>query len=704
MTGWNAQGGESVQAGSVVVIDGTTFCLSHPNGDMSPDLAQGFFFQDTRMLSTWALHVNNSPLEALSAFTPEPYRGVFLGRGHRADGTEGADDPLLVERRRWVGAGFREDITLRNHSGSEVDCAVTVAVGSDFADLFRVKEGHRGEDPVHREVTDGRISFQAATEGPPARGVVVEGDGWEAAGATLGRRFRIPAHGAETVSLTVSPVVRGVQIPPAFPLHEPLEGSQPAVRLRQWQIKTPVADADAETVVRTLRRSAVDLGSLRIEDPDEPDHVVVAAGAPWFMALFGRDSLLSALMALPLDTALGLSTLQTLARYQGTNVDPLTEEQPGRILHEVRMGSATQLALGGRQVYYGTVDATALFVMVLAELHRWGVAKEEIGELLPNADRAMTWIREFGDRDGDGFVEYERSNESGLINQGWKDSWDSMNFADGRLAQPPIALCEVQGYVYRAYVGRAELAADFGDDKVAELWTERAAELKRRFNEVFWLPDRGYFALALDGDKQPVDSCASNMGHCLWTGIVDEDKAPLVADRLMGPDMFSGWGVRTLSTEMARYNPISYHNGSVWPHDNALVAAGLMRYGFVEHAQRIATALFDASSRFGGRLPELFCGLDREDYPEPVPYPSACSPQAWAAAAPIHLLRVLMRFQPDVPRGSAKLAPAFPPGFGRVMITNLRLAGHTLSLQVDGDRVDVIGFPPELILDLEGTK
>ena len=289
-------------------------------------------------------------------------------------------------------------------------------------------------------------------------------------------------------------------------------------RRREWVAKIPVLQMGNRSIERTLRRSYDDLGALRIEDPDHPERVVVAAGAPWFMTLFGRDSLLASVMAMPVDPSLALGTLQTLADRQGTVVDPMTEEEPGKILHEVRLDVSSGLSLGGKSAYYGSVDATPLFVMVLGAVSRWGFAADTIAALLPHADRALEWILKYGDKDGDGFVEYERLNDQGLINQGWKDSWDGINFADGTLAEPPIALCEVQGYVYAAYLARAWLAYDAGDTALADELADRAAQLKKQFNEQFWLPERGYYAVALDGKKRPVDACASNMGHCLWHG------------------------------------------------------------------------------------------------------------------------------------------------------------------------------------------
>jgi glycogen debranching enzyme len=436
-----------------------------------------------------------------------------------------------------------------------------------------------------------------------------------------------------------------------------------------------------------------DLGALRLFDPKEPDIVAVAAGAPWFMALFGRDSLLSSYMALPLDPSLALGTMKTLARFQGTKVDQRTDEQPGRILHETRLGADFPLAHGGGNVYYGTVDATPLFVVLLGELRRWSIASEQVDALLPHADRALDWIEQYGDRDGDGFVEYQRSTEAGLANQGWKDSWDGINFADGRLAETPLALCEVQGYVYSAYVARSHFASVAGDEAATEHWADKADAIKAAFNERFWLPDRGWFAVALDGDKRQVDALTSNIGHCLWTGIVDDDKAAQVAEHLSSPEMFTGWGVRTLASSMGRYNPMSYHNGSVWPHDSVLVATGLMRYGFVEEAQRIATGLLDAATHFGGRLPELFCGFDRSEYPSPVPYPTSCSPQAWAAATPIQVMRLLLRLEPRIPRGKVWFAPAWPKRYGPLKIHDLPLGGKRVTLVVDGDRAELEGLP-----------
>jgi len=424
---------------------------------------------------------------------------------------------------------------------------------------------------------------------------------------------------------------------------------------------------------------------------------MVAAGAPWFMTLFGRDSLWASLMALPVDPSLALGTLQTLADRQGSVVDVMSEEEPGKILHEVRLDVSSGLSLGGKSVYYGSVDATPLFVVVLGAVSRWGFARETITALLPHADRALAWIRDYGDKDGDGFVEYERLNPQGLQNQGWKDSWDGISFADGTLAEGPLALCEVQGYVYDAYMARSWMAYDAGDATLAAELAQRAAQLKKQFNEQFWMPERGYYAIALDGKKRQVDACASNMGHCLWVGIVDEDKAPLVVERLMSPEMFSGRGVRTLASDMGAYNPASYDNGSVWPHDNAIIQAGLMRCGFVTEAQRISTALLEAAEYSDGRLPELFCGFSRNVMSEPVPYPTACSPQAWAATSPILLVTSLMGYDTHVSRGGLWMDPALPDSYGDLHITNAPLAGGRITIDIARSVPSVKGLPEGIV-------
>ncbi|MFP3462791.1 glycogen debranching N-terminal domain-containing protein [Arthrobacter globiformis] len=693
MAGWNADtAAGSPGPGSVTLVEGSSFCISAANGDMRAESPHGVFVEDTRILSCWQLLINGAPLEPLGTKTKEPYRAQFVGRVPRPDGH--ADSPLIVERVREVDAGILERITIQNYSPAAVDCVVTLQVEADFADLFEVKEARvqrRWEQT--REVAEDSLTIRAAWQNV-RKGVVVAAKAAHTAPDSLTYRRTIPPHGKWSTTISVVPIINEGDGPTTrFVRPDEGEASPRDRRRQEWVSKIPVLHIGNASIERTLRRSYDDLGALRIEDPDHPDRIVVAAGAPWFMALFGRDSLWASLMALPVDPSLAFGTIQTLAERQGRVVDEMSEEEPGKILHEVRFDVSSRLALGGKSAYFGSVDATPLFVALFGEVSRWGFAPESVSSLLPHVDRALDWIRHYGDRDGDGFVEYERLNDRGLINQGWKDSWDGINFADGSMAEPPIALCEVQAYVYSAYMARSWIARDAGDLELAAEYRDLGAKLKRQFNERFWLPDRGYYAIALDGHKQPVDACASNMGQCLLFGIVDEEKAGLLTERLMSPEMFSGWGVRTLASDMGAYNPASYHNGSVWPHDNAIIAAGLLRYGFVEQAQRISTALFEAAEYSEGRLPELFCGFSREQIDEPIPYPTACSPQAWAATTPIQLVKGLMGYYADVARGGLWLDPVLPGSYGDLHITNAPMANGRITIDISNSTATVQGLP-----------
>ena len=696
MAGWNADtAAGSPGPGSVTLVEGSSFCISAANGDIRTEYPHGVFVEDTRILSCWRVLINGAPLEPLGAKTKEPYRAVFVGRVPRPDGH--ADSPLIVERLREVGAGILERITVQNYSAAIAECVLTLRVEADFADLFEVKEARiQRRWKESREAQDDSLTIRAAWE-HVRKGVVVTAEGADIAPEGLAYDFAIPPHAQWSTTISVVPFTAGSDSSARFV--RPTDGElSPRDRRRQeWVAKIPVLKMGNPSIERTLRRSYDDLGALRIEDPDHPDRIVVAAGAPWFMALFGRDSLWASLMALPVDPSLAFGTIQTLADRQGQVVDEMSEEEPGKILHEVRFDVSSGLALGGKPAYFGSVDATPLFVALFGEVSRWGFAAETISNLLPHVDRALDWIRHYGDKDGDGFVEYERLNDRGLINQGWKDSWDGINFADGRMAEPPIALCEVQAYVYSAYMARSWIAHDAGNMELAGKYRDLGAQLKKQFNEQFWLPDRGYYAIALDGHKQPVDACASNMGQCLLFGIVDADKAPLVAERLMSPEMFSGWGVRTLASDMGAYNPASYHNGSVWPHDNAIIAAGLLRYGLVEQAQRISTALFEAAEYSDGRLPELFCGFSREQFDEPIPYPTACSPQAWAATTPIQLVKSLMGYYADVARGGLWLDPVLPKSYGDLHITNAPMADAKITIDISDAIASVRGLPEGML-------
>jgi glycogen debranching enzyme len=703
--------------GLVTLLEGTTFCICETSGDVRPGASQGLFVRDTRLISRLELSINGHVPEPLPPQGRQPFACTFLSRMPPLPGL--ADSTMLVARRRAVSDGMSEEITLRNMSTEPLPVSLRIGIGGDFADVFEVKEGRSrpdtaGAQGITVEVDDDSIRLSRRA-GTALRGARITGTRQpdaelEVSASQLTWHAVVPAHSAWSTSLQIIPSLNGTDLIEFHAPHTHPDGKRPTgagsagpeQRLAEWRRQTPLVRASDPRLATVFAASTEDLGSLRIFDPEHADRAVIAAGAPWFMTIFGRDSLITSWMVLPLDPSLALGTMRTLASLQGTTVSPSTEEEPGKILHEMRFGMQASLWLGGSSVYYGTVDATPLFVMLLGELRRWGLERHIVDELLPHADRALDWIVNYGDRDGDGFVEYGRSTELGLANQGWKDSFDGITFANGTMAEPPIALAEVQGYAYAAFLAKSHFCTEREDIDGAAHWAQQAQDLKDRFNQAFWMPEKGYFALGLDGHKRQIDSLASNMGHCLWTGIVDAAKAASVARHLTGPELFSGFGIRTLASSCTAYNPMSYHNGSVWPHDNAICAAGLMRYGFVKEAQQVFSGILEAAEPFGGRLPELFCGFDRAEFGEPVSYPTSCSPQAWASAAPFHLLRTLLRFDPSVPVGKLWCDPAIPPKFLPLHIESLHVAGARVSVDVRADGWSLEGLGERLTLVRSG--
>jgi glycogen debranching enzyme len=689
---------KSLAGGSITLVEGASFSISSLSGDIEPGSAQGLFFEDTRFVSVWRLRLDDAELESLASIPNHPFAATFVSRGQPSAGR--ADSTLFVERSRYVGNGMREDLVVRNFGREPAACSIAFELEADFAHLFEVKENRVRVRGNHSVAVAGTVMTFAYEYRDVSRRVEVEFPAGARVTPGLARLdVVLPAGGEWHTTLDFRLAVDGEPVELRFDGRNPVELSTPVTRLREWESTAPRVRTDDDGVNATFRQSQRDLGALRIFDPEHPQRAVIAAGAPWFMTLFGRDSLITSLMTLEVDPSLATSTLLTLARMQGDKVDALTEEQPGKILHEVRRGLTTVVDARAGSVYYGSIDATPLFVVLLGELFSWGVDGDVLAQLLPHADRALEWMVRYGDRDGDGLVEYQRATERGLANQGWKDSFDGVSFASGRLAEAPIALCEVQGYVYAAFGARARIARKLGDAGVAAEYEERAAALKVVFNERFWLEERGYYAMGLDSDKAPIDSLTSNIGHCLWSGIVDDDKAERTADQLCGPAMFTGWGIRTLASSMGRYNPVSYHNGSVWPHDSAICAAGLARYGFLDEAEAVAVGLFQAAETFGGRLPELFCGFDRSAFPIPVPYPASCSPQAWASAVPFWLLRtLLLRLEPSIPDGTVTCSPVVPAAFGTLLVENLLLGGDRVSVTATGRSAEVSGLPDGLQL------
>jgi glycogen debranching enzyme len=667
-------------ASLITLVDGQTFCLSGRSGDFSTNPTHGVFFADMRVLSQARLLVGGVPVEPLAVSLTDASGATFVGRSVPVSQTE---PRILVVRRRQLGSVWHERLELRNTSGLPVAAVVELEVAADFADVFAVKEGRPSSEGEHSlAVKEHSLLFgwrldhvhrqaELCVAGPPVQ-VSARGFVWN---------VNIERHGVCVIDLDLT-VALGVSWIERRHHHPKLPNA--TNRNQGWLASVPRLRTADRKVSAAFDRAIEDIGALRLHDPTGHRRPVIAAGAPWYMTLFGRDALISAYMTLPIDPTLAIGVLEALAELQGRAFDLDSEEEPGRIMHETRYLGIDAPTLTGGSTYYGSADATPLFVVLLGELSAWGLGADELQKLLPAADRALAWMRDYGDADGDGYIEYEKTSERGLPNQGWKDSADGIRYHDGAVAVAPLALCEVQGYAYAAYRARSAIAHRLGETDVELRYTQLADELKVRFNRDFWLPEKGWFAVALGPDKRPVDSLTSNIGHCLWSGIVADEHAGAVAERLMSPQMWNGWGIRTLATDEPAYDPMSYHCGTVWPHDGALCAAGLMRYGFTKEALQVAHGLFDASQAWAGRLPELFCGLDRADVDTPIPFPTSCSPQAWAAATPFLLLRIVLRMEPDAEHGMS-VDPIPGAIEDDVLFAGVRMVGRRFNIRiVDG--------------------
>jgi glycogen debranching enzyme len=659
-------GGETVS-----ILDGSTFVVSDRRGDIDagPDQPHGLFFRDTRFLSRWVLALEGRPLDVLSTDTGDYFSAQFFL--YPPSGTIYKNPELSVIRQRTVGDGIHEDLLLLNHSPKAVEVGLTVDAGSDFADLFEVKDALKKKGEAYREVRDGALILGYRRDDFVRETVITSSEPVAIDDQTLVFRIEIPSHGEWTTCLDVMPH-RGAVVRSKHghgSIHKPLPNMK--LGLEEWIEQAPELESSWDKLGHVYWRSQVDLAALRFYPEIIPDASLPAAGLPWFMTLFGRDSIITSYQALPFYPELAETTLRVLAARQAEVLDDFRDAEPGKILHEIRFGELVHFDERPHSPYYGTADATPLWLVLLAETERWTGNTDLVRELEPNARAALDWIDRYGDKDGDGYVEYERRNEeTGLENMCWKDSWNSILFADGTNSKLPRATCEIQGYVYDAKLRCARLARDvWGDQELAGKLEREAAQLKERFNRDFWIPSGGYFAVALDGEKRRVDSLTSNIGHLLWSGIVDTDKAEAIAGHLMSDRMFSGWGVRTMAEGMTGYNPIEYHNGTVWPHDTALIAAGLARYGRRQEANRLAVALLEAAAHFAFRLPEAFAGYPRAMTKVPVEYPSACSPQAWSSGAPLLLMRIMLGLEPTA--SALAVRPHLPAETNRLVLRGL---------------------------------
>ena len=576
---------------TIDILEGNRFVISDQRGDIdgSPVEPHGFFRNDTRFLSRWILTVNDERPACLSVDTTKYNEAQFFLAP--STGTTYIDASLVVLRRRVVVEGFRETITIMNFGNDPATVRIDLAAAADFADLFEVKDAaldrKRGESSVDADET--RLVFRYQREAF-VRNTVVISSAAETTYSDQGLRLSIslPPQGEWSADIDVIALDDDLTVPSRATRDQQFQDPASRLGLRTWDAQAPTLDSNWKPLPRIYDASMRDLASLRFSGPIRQEQALPAAGLPWFMTMFGRDSLITSLQALPFAPELAQAALVTLADFQARTVDPFRDAEPGKILHEMRFGELTAFEERPHSPYYGSADATTLFVILLDEFERWTGRIDVVRQLEPAARAALAWIDTYGDRDGDGYIEYERRNvDTGLENQCWKDSWNSIQWADGRLADLPRATCELQGYAYDAKRRGARLARLVWDDQQLAAELDRSADtLKEKFNHDFWLADRGYFAVALDGHKQPVDALTSNIGHLLWSGIVDDDKIGSVVEHLMSDRLFSGWGFRTFATDQTGYNPIGYHVGTVWPHDTAICVLGLRRAGHRAEAAR----------------------------------------------------------------------------------------------------------------------
>jgi glycogen debranching enzyme len=675
---------------TITINLGRAFIVSEPDGGIRGSAEQGFFSHDTRFLShyryrisgrKWKL-VTSAPISHTAArfeFTNPPFLSVGGPIPKHVVG-------LTVERR--ISTEMVEDFSMVNYHREPVRLTLEIELGMDFADVFEV----RGHHPrLRRTITtawdDSAQEFSAeyVRDGYRARSLYRLAEC-----TTRARRDRYTllfdmelAPGARWRARAQLVPERDDIIDRVSALRStPLRGPRAAI-MDQWREAFTHTRASDDTLTHTLRQSADDLVSLLLDDTQDPGAPsVLAAGVPWFVALFGRDSLIAGLQTLPLHRSFALGALTSLAAHQATVSDDFRDADPGKLPHELRTGELARFGLIPHMPYYGSADATILYPIVLHEAYLWTGDRALVTRYLPVAERCLEWMDRYGDCDDDGFQEYRTRSARGIKHQGWKDSGDGIVYGDGRPVEPPVALCELQGYAFDAKRRMAALHEAAGERERAVGLRDEARRLAERFDAAFWLEDEGTFAFGLDSRKNVITSVVSNAGHCLWSGIASPERARRVIDRLMREDMWSGWGIRTLSAAHPAFNPYAYQRGAVWPHDNALIAAGCRRYGDAMAAGRIARGILDAAAAFQRyRLPELLSGLTRRDPGFPVQYLGANIPQAWAAGSAFALLQVILGLKADAPHGRLYLAPSLPSWLDWVEIENLQVGTARVALR-----------------------
>ncbi|WP_017663534.1 amylo-alpha-1,6-glucosidase [Baaleninema simplex] len=646
----------------------------------------GLFCQDTRFLSRGELQIEGRSLVLLGS---EALSGgeMTVSCTNPSFGERIPLETLGIFRHLVLRGGLFEEIEVTNYNSHPISVQLSFSVDADFRDLFEVRQYQRRSQRGRALVAHPDLSrIQFAYEG--LDGEVMESeidfqhrlpDG--KVGNTAIWQLTLDPHVKQTLGYRVR-LLRNRRSSPTVAIPNTLSEAKQEAReaWNAWRSQTAQPKTDDREVDRILTSAQRDLYVLRQSFGEEK---VLAAGIPWFSTLFGRDSIIAAWQTLMFDPLIARDTLKILARYQGRRESDWHDEDPGKILHELRLGEMARCEEIPHTPYYGTVDATPLWLVLLSDYYAWTGDVETLRQLWDNAVAAMEWIDATSRETG--YLTYWRRSDRGIDNQGWKDSGNCIVDLHGKRVSGPIALCEVQAYVYAAKIRSSELAAKCDRPDLQQRWRKDAEDLKRRFNRDFWLEDESYCALALDGDGNPVDSLTSNPGHCLFAEILDDEKAQAVGSRLMQPDLFSGWGIRTLSSQSPAYNPIGYHLGSVWPHDNAIAALGLRRIGHLDSALKVAQAMFDMTRhQSDGRPPELFCGLDRHDRRPPVPYPVACSPQAWATGTVFQMLQVILNPVPDAENRRLTLrSPSLLPASNHLKLYGITLGSATVDLAFD---------------------
>ncbi|HXB19872.1 MAG TPA: glycogen debranching N-terminal domain-containing protein [Candidatus Solibacter sp.] len=682
------QGAEARNANNLTLIDGKTFLSTNPSGDIMPPGAPdvGFFHNDTRFLSRMELRVGGHRTGLLSSSTEQTFMSqieLTTGRGTLRETYEIPENTVHIRREQLLCSDVLYDyLTFENFNFHELDLTIELAYEADYMDVFQVRGTARKEmGQYYKALVQGdSLIFCYLGRDEVVRETVihVSPQPEQIEDATPHWKFTLPPFKRFQLQTSITPLIeprRSRAVRADF--SQSLRARREAVS--RWESQSAQFESSNRIFDQLIKTCVGDFHALQI--PDEREHVI-GAGVPWFATMFGRDSIIAAFQSLLLNPRLAGETLRVLARSQGKEKNDWQDEEPGKILHEYREGEMTRAGEMPFGPYYGSVDATPLWLVLLSETFNWTADEQLVKDMLPHAHRALEWIDRYGDLDGDGFVEYLRRSPKGLANQGWKDSWDANVHIDGELAKPPIALCEVQGYVYEAKYRMASLLRSFGDIKTADKLKKEAAETARRFEKAYWMPQRGFYAMALDGDKRQLQAISSNPGHLLFTRMIPLERARMVTQRLLQPDMFSGWGLRTMSHEERVFNPLSYHRGSVWPHDNSIAAHGMALYEFREAALQLFTGLFQAALNFRDyRLPELFCGIQRGEHDRPVQYPVSCWPQAWASGAVFLLLTSVLGIRPSAHRRELNVVnPTLPEWLDHLHIRNLRIGGSCVGL------------------------